>query len=255
MAEPRKPETSNVDDWKKLPDKPGTYLLSRIYMALRNDPEVNQEPVYGTALKKAIRDYKAACDRRQVQDTLETRQLWQTSWMRLVDALNTTPYLIPFRYDDDRPGMEDKALHLTAASAHMINRDAIVAHCGKLTGFQMMPLVCGCGEGGRPNPITEWWDISRFSHSAGYSFAMNNGGHGMMRCFTRGGGGSEYFGVYTDIDYVLKGFPNTPCPHIAVFSVGDVLNMIRQQPGLAGLLINPDTETHCFLSRKQLGIP
>lgn len=244
-----------LDDWSKLPDKPGVYPLGHIYYALRQDPYVNRETVYGTGMKKSIATYLKAHHAFTDHPSEENQNIIRQAWKDVVDALNMTLFLIPFRYDDDLPDTEDRAIHLTAAAADAITKDSILLRCGQMTGMEMFPLNWVCGENGRITPDPTWWDITRISGSEGFRFSDGNDrSHGLMRFFTRGGGGYTFLGIYTDISYVLDGFDNQPCPHIALISVADVLNYVRHSPDLYGILINPDTETHCAISRQQLGI-
>ena len=244
-----------TNEWSKLPDKPGVYPLSRIYYALRNDPYINREAVYGTDLKKAIRSYLDAYHAFSADGSDENREKIRRVWKSLVDALNVTLFLIPFRYDDDRPETEDKAFHLTAGAADQLTKDSILRRCDQMTGMQMMPLQWVCGANGQLTPDPGWWEISRICGSEGYSFADGSDhSHGLMRFITRAGGGNTFLGVYTDVSYVLNGFAEKHCPHIAVISISDVLDYIKRSPEMYGMLINPDTETHCAISRQQLGI-
>ena len=233
-----------------LPDQPGVYALARIYEALAGNPNVNPEPVYGTKLSAVIPPYKEACYAMQKQDTPENRRRMDEVWTPLINAVITTLYLVPFTYQDDTPGTEDRCLHLTGLTAGRLTKDSIVYRCREMSMAQMDSLAWTCGEGGAPSPDPDWWDISRFSGSDGYRFAAEGGGHGAMNFLTLGDGSHRYFALDTDIIRIRNRFPGGHCPHIAVLSLGDVVHAMKVDPSIEGIILTPDTPTHCFLSRR-----
>ena len=87
-------QDNSMDEWSRLPDKPGVYPLAHIYNALRKDPYVNLEAVYGTAMKKAIAAYLKAHDTYADVPSEENRYAIQQAWKDVVDALNVTLFLI-----------------------------------------------------------------------------------------------------------------------------------------------------------------
>ena len=250
-SEEEKPEVKTP--FEEKPAGPKVRMLDQLYDELRNDPDINQEPVYGENMKQALGEYMSSWDAYH-EGRIDKAKM-DAVWRRTVDALNTTPFLVPFDYGDDVPGTVDKTLHTTPAAARKLNREAIFFRCHRMVNGLLSTHAWVCDEKGEPSVDVNWWDISRFSGSEGYSFAPGGDPrHGPMLFYTKRDANNIYFGLYTDIPYVTAQFSNNTCPHITVITVGDMLNYLRRDPNLAGILINPDTPTHCFIPKEQLGI-
>ena len=246
------PPEQPANDWSKLPDQPGVYVLTRIFAALDGNKNVNIEDFYGTKLKAAGADYKAAAAALREQESPENTEKYQAALSALEEAINVTPVLVPFRYSDDPEDPKDQELHLTRAAAARINVDSILFRCMQMSMLEMDRLGWTVGEDGSLGLDPDWWDISRFRGSSGFSYSTG-GLHGTLNPMLLSGSGRTFLGVYTDFLCLKKFFRGRPLPRIAVFAVGDYLKMLKDMPDLGGILFNPDTPYRLFLSRALLG--
>ena len=118
----------------------------------------------------------------------------------------------------------------------------------------MKDLGWVCKEGGYITFDPAWSDITRFKGSAGYRFEIAGQADQPMRVRLLKSGEQMFLGLFTDISMLKNAFSSVRPLRIAVFSFSDIIHTLSAAPGIIGILINPDTQYHCFIARRDLGL-
>ncbi|MCR5795989.1 MAG: SseB family protein [Solobacterium sp.] len=216
-----------------------------LYMQIKDTART--EEIYGTKLKELIREYKKFWINGECTDKEASGEAFKA----LLEELPRTVFLVPFNYRDDRPGTEDKQIHLSNAAADMINRDAIVQKAEQMSIEQMDRLGWTVGNDGTISADMNWWDVSRIGGSEGYSYAEGGSSKGMMYPITLTNENGEYYIVFTDIGALKEFFGDRKCPHICLFSLYELLLAMMQKTSVPGFIINVNTDTHCFINKSR----
>ena len=55
---------------------------------------------------------------------------------------------------------------------------------------------------------------------------------------------------FTGIDLLKKSFGTDFSGHICVYTIRDLVDLLKAAPEYPGLIVNPGTDSHCFLGRE-----
>ena len=147
------------------------------------------------------------------------------------------PLLVPFRYADSTPE-EQPLLHLSLGGARMVEA---MAHP---EGLRTLDAE------GQPVPNPESWPAPEqlFPGAEGWLFTLNTGRERKMLPLTGCGGDQvSYFLGFTGMDTLKASIHlEDPYTHVALLSYAELADLSRRL-GCQGVVLDPDTEWHCFL--------
>ena len=95
----------------------------------------------------------------------------------------------------------------------------------------------------------DWWDISRISGSNAFCFE-DRVTPGTMYPRIGNDGNNSFFLCFTGIEQFLKVYGNDNTMHIGLFTVNDIVEYMSSSERIRGIIINPDTESHCFIRKE-----
>lgn len=95
----------------------------------------------------------------------------------------------------------------------------------------------------------DWWDISRIAGSDGFCFEERRS-YNTMYPYIGNSGNDAYFLCFTGIDQCLEVYGEEKNLHIALFTIGDIAEYMFSSNNMRGMIINPDTKTHCFIGKE-----
>lgn len=216
-------------------------LLSAIAEAYRS--KTNTIPVYNSDLLPLIREYKALWAKQADQHTINA------CFRSILEGLLKTLLVVPFNYDQASEFSNDHTLHFSGRAAVRFNLDSIVYRADQMTPEELADLAWVV-ENGLPTADLTWWDIRRIAGSEGYTFADPSVKRGSMYPCTAGNANGSFMLVYTGIDQLMaspmgKNFTG----HIGIYTLDEVITLAMSVPEIRGFIINPDTDTHCFVDK------
>ena len=215
--------------------------LSAIVEAYRS--KANTIPVYNSDLLPLIREYKALWAKHADQHTINA------CFRSILEGLLNTLLVVPFNYDQANEFPNDRTLHFSGRAAVRFNLDSIVHRAEHMTPEEQSELAWVV-EYGLPTADLAWWDIRRIAGSEGYTFADPSVKRGSMYPRTAGNANGSFMLVYTGIDQLMasplgKNFTG----HIGIYTLDEVVTLAMSVPEIKGFIINPDTDTHCFVDK------
>ena len=95
----------------------------------------------------------------------------------------------------------------------------------------------------------DWWDISRIAGSDGFCFEEQRS-QKTMYPYIGNNGNDAFFLCFTGIDQCLKIYGKEKNLHIALFTIDDIVEYMSSSTNIKGMIVNPDTETHCFIGKE-----
>lgn len=214
--------------------------LTELYMSLQGQANVDAE--YGAALLPVLREYKALWREQAGQEAI------RACFFRLAEQLLRTILVVPFHYDAGHEFSGDRALHLTRPAATRLTRDSIAYRAQQLS-FDDMDKLAWVVEDGEPTSDPSWWDLARFPGSEGYAFA------GPVKDVTMyPDTGSDANGTYllcfTGVDQLRGALGADNGGHIGLFTAQELIALAQSAPKVNGLILNPRTDTHCFIDKR-----
>ena len=215
--------------------------LSAIVEAYRS--KANTIPVYNSDLLPLIREYKALWAKHADQHTINA------CFRSILEGLLNTLLVVPFNYDQANEFPNDRTLHFSGRAAVRFNLDSIVYRAEHMTPEEQSELAWVV-ENGLPTADLAWWDIRRIAGSEGYTFADPSVKRGSMYPRTAGNANGSFMLVYTGIDQLMasplgKNFTG----HVGIYALDEVVTLAMSVPEVKGFIINPDTDTHCFVDK------
>ena len=215
--------------------------LSAIVEAYRS--KANTIPVYNSDLLPLIREYKALWAKHADQHTINA------CFRSILEGLLNTLLVVPFNYDQANEFPNDRTLHFSGRAAVRFNLDSIVYRAEHMTPEEQSELAWVV-ENGLPTADLAWWDIRRIAGSEGYTFADPSVKRGSMYPRTAGNANGSFMLVYTGIDQLMasplgKNFTG----HVGIYTLDEVVTLAMSVPEVKGFIINPDTDTHCFVDK------
>ena len=204
----------------------------------------NTDRVYGEKIPSLITEYKTLYNEKASKEDINK------AFRNLMKEVIRTPYVVPFRYNETDDYPNDTVIHCTAQAANKFNIESIIYRCQDMTLEQMSNLYWV--KDPATNILTidlDWWDISRISGSKGFRFEVSNTPRTMYPR-TATDGKHDYFLCFTGIDQYLKIFGEDQQMHIALYTINDIVDYITANESFSGIIINPDTETHCFIGKE-----
>ena len=216
-------------------------LLSAIVEAYRG--KTNTIPVYNSNLLPLIREYKALWANKADQLAINT------CFRSILEKLLRTLLVVPFNYDKASEFPKDRTLHFSGRAAVRFNLDSIVYRAEQMPAEELSDLAWVV-ENGLPTADLSWWDIRRIAGSEGYTFADPSVKRGSMYPCTAGNANGSFMLCYTGIDQLMasplgKNFTG----HIGIYTLDEVVAMAMSVQEIKGFILNPDTDTHCFVDK------
>lgn len=217
------------------------YPLSALVDAYR--ATANTLPVYNSDLLPLLREYKALWADHADQGRINA------CFRSILTGLLRTLVIVPFQYEQAEEFSGDRSLHFTARAAMRFNIDSILTRASRMSDDETANLAWVV-ENGMPTADLSWWDISRIAGSEGYEFADPSVRHGSMYPRTAGNANGSFMLCYTGVDQLM----NSPLGkdfkgHIGVYTLDDIVGMAMTSDAIRGFIINPDTDTHCFVDK------
>lgn len=215
--------------------------LADIVETYRN--QTNTSPVYNSDLLPLIREYKALWRKNADQPAINA------CFRSILEGLLKTLLVVPFNYDKEHEFANDRTLHFSSRAAVRFNLDSIACRAEQMTIEEQFNLSWVV-ENGLPTADMSWWDIRRFGGSEGYTFADPSVTHGRMYPCTGSNANGSFMLVYTGIDQLMssplgKNFTG----HIGIYTLDEVVTLAMSVQQIKGFIINPDTDTHCFVDK------
>ncbi len=202
----------------------------------------NKDTIYGEKIPNLIKAYKSLFNAQASRDEI------QRAFSALMNEVVRTVYIVPFHYDAANEFENDRVIHCTAKAANKINIESIVYRCQNMTMEQMSKLAWI--KDNATNKLTvdiSWWDISRIAGSDGFRFEASGSSNTMYPYIGNNSNGS-FFLCFTGIDQCLKIYGQDKNLHIALFTINDIVEYMFSG-NMQGVIINPDTESHCFIAK------
>lgn len=223
---------------------PATSLiwLPKIYEQFTD--QANKDDVYGKKIPALIKTYKSLFNNNAPKEEINK------AFVELRNEVIRTLYIVPFHYDSGNEFENDTVVHCTQLAANKFNIESIIYRCQNMTMEEMSKLAWV--KDNATNTLTvdfNWWDITRISGSEGYHFEDGRY-HGTMYPYIGKKGTDEFFLCFTGIDECLKVYSNEKNLHIALFTINDIVKYMSASNDVQGLIINPHTESHCFIGKE-----
>lgn len=229
---------------------------------------VIDETPHGKQLRECIMAYKEAWHRNDEDKNPENGAAVSQTLRHLVEVLHKTPVLLPVVLKADSQGARYGTLHYSRDGAAILSSVEAVRliredRIGEMRGvFLYMPkepdklkrVTFVKQQEQKVGPDSTLWNIRRFDGCDGWSFGSLLNELGPWYAMMVEAAGNSYIALYTDLQAMklLHKEENWPCT--VVVSAAEVLQILRLTPACAGLIINPNAETHCML-RRQLFFP
>ncbi|MBQ3084019.1 MAG: hypothetical protein IJC46_01020 [Clostridia bacterium] len=239
-----KSKKQNTSDTAAVDQAPSTSLirLSAIYEQF--DGRVNNDRIYGEKIPALITAYKTLSNNQAPQEEI------QKAFLALRNEVIRTVYIVPIRYDAANEFENDRAIHCTSMAANKLNIESIVYRCQNMTMEQMENLAwVKDNTTNRLTVDTEWWDASRIAGSEGYHFEESAAPKTMYPA-TGSIGDDSFFLCFTGLDQYLKVYGHDKTLHVGLFTINDIVAYMEASDHMRGLILNPDTETHCFIGKE-----
>lgn len=204
----------------------------------------NIDNVYGEKIPSLITKYKSLYHEKAPKEDVHK------AFVDLMNEVIRTLYIVPFHYDNANEFQDDTIIHCTPKAANKFNIESIIYRCQNMTMEQMSKLYWV--KEASTNILTidlDWWNISRISGSNGFCFEEQRT-PGTMYPQTAHDGNHNLFLCFTGIDQYLKVFGEDKQMHVALFTINDIVEYISAAENFSGIIINPDTETHCFIGKE-----
>ena len=219
-----------------------TVWLPEFYYKFRD--VANTDSVYGEKIPSLITEYKSLYHEKAPKEEVNK------AFVALMNEVVRTLFIVPFRYDEANEFPNDKVIHCTQKAANKFNIDSIVYRGKDMSSNQMEKLYWVKDTNtGLPTIDLDWWNISRISGSDGFYFEEQIKPR-IMYPQTAGDGNSDFFLCFTGIDQYLKAYKEEERAHIALYTISDIIGIISSSEKYSGIIINPDTETHCFIGKE-----
>lgn len=205
--------------------------------------KANKDAIYGERIPDLIRTYKS------LFNTQAPREEIHKAFVGLMNEVIRTVYIVPFHYDAANEFEHDRVIHCTPKAANKFNIESIVYRCQNMTMEQMSKLAWV--KDNTTNMLTvdlNWWDISRIAGSEGFRFEEKSSPNTMYP-YIGNNGNDSFFLCFTGIDQCLKVYGQEKNLHIALFTINDIVEYMSSSSNMRGVIINPDTETHCFIGK------
>lgn len=219
-----------------------TIWLPAIYNQFSD--KANIDPIYGEKIPELVKTYKSLYNNKAPSEEI------QKAFANLMNEVIRTIYVVPFHYNAANEFDNDHVIHCTPKAANKFNIESIVYRCQNMTMEQMSKL--GWVKDCNTNMLTidlNWWDISRIAGSDGYRFEQPCSSNTMYP-YIGNSGNDAYFLCFTGIDQCLKIYGQENNLHIALFTINDIVEYMSSSSNMRGMIINPDTETHCFIGKE-----
>ena len=214
--------------------------VSDIYMKFRN--VANSDEIYGEKLPSLINAFKTLRKENAPDEEIEK------AFNNLTKELNRTILVVPVHLDPSEEFQGDRVFHCSENAARRINIDSIVFRCNKMTVSQTARLFWTLKDE-RLTIDYDWWDVSRISGSEGFRFG-ESGVPLKIYPYIPGDGKNRFFLCFSGVDQLMKVYGRDKNLHVALFTLTDVVKFMYSFDDIIGLIINPDTETHCFLEKR-----
>lgn len=218
----------------------GIVPLYKVYEAFRD--KANTDDVYCERIPELIKTYKELY--RQNADDEKTNK----SFNDLMNELNRSLLVVPFSYNEDFEFDNDKVLHMSNRAGRKLTVDSIVYRAKKMTAEQVSNLFWQVDENGFPSPDFDWMDITRIHGSEGFSFKENRDRKSMMYINTLGEPPEQDLPCFTDVQKLLEFCKECTNLHITLYTLADIADTVNRD-SIRGFVINPTTDSHCFISK------
>lgn len=218
----------------------GVVVLAALLRQLEAD--ANVDPVYGANVLPLITEYKLLYKEEAPKEKRSE------AFQNLMQALHRTLLFVPVTYDKNANVRPDKDLHFSARAAIKFNSDSIVYRSKGMSLSDTLNLGWVMS-GGVATIDLNWWDISRFSGCEGLKFADPNVSRGVMCPVTANAATGTCFLCYTGLDQMKASIGLDDKTFIGVFTLYDLVELMRKIPQISGLIINGNQETHCYIGR------
>ena len=225
---------------------------------------VIDETPHGRQLKERILAYKAAWHRHDGDRTPENHAALMETMHLMMQTLENTPLLLPVALKEGGPDARFGTLHCSTDGAAMLStveavrliREDRIEELQKVVLFiqeeqnKAKRLTFVKQQGERMVPDPSLWDMGRFDGCDGWSFGSPLDDLGPWRGMMVEAVGSSYIALYTDIRSMRQLHSEDAWPCTVVVSAAEAKHIIRTTPECAGMIINPNSETHCMLQRQ-----
>ena len=229
------------------------------------EASVIPEAISGGALRESILEYKEVWHEQDSSPTPENRERVARSLRQLTQTLEKTPLLVPVAFQKELPEDDACTIYYTLESAAILStlemvrliREEPPESLRDITFFmpnasageaRRVTFIRREGEGAVADPAR--WDIKRFDGGDGWRYGGNIAEIGPWRFRLVEALGKVYAAVYTGIPYVRPMFEREAMPHLAVISVENVIAFLKNAPDVEGIIVNPNSESHCMLNRE-----
>lgn len=202
----------------------------------------NTDEVYGDKIPSLITSYKRLYFDKAPQNEVNE------AFSNLMNEVFRTVFIVPIRYDSDSDEGDDRGIHFTRRAANKLSLDAIACRGRHMSKEQMENLVWVV-EYGQLTPDFDWWDISRISGSDGCHFVLSNAPRTMYPVVGENSDGITFL-AFCGLEQFREAYGQRKGIHIGLFHIDDIIDYLYETERGFGLVINPDTETHCFSNRR-----
>jgi len=245
-ASPNQPASSEIstDNARKNTTEPSSSIVRLLDVYMQFKDLANIDKVYGEKIPSLITQYKSLYNQKAPAEEIDK------AFSALRNEVVRTLFIVPFHYDDVNEFQNDKVLHCTLKAGNKFNIESIVYRCQNMTTEQIEKLYWT--KDSSTNILTAdlaWWDISRISGSDGFCFTHKTF-PGTMHPQTGNDGNLNFFLCFSGIDQYLKVFGEDKQMHIALFTINDIVEYMSASENISGIIINPGTETHCFIGKE-----